>query len=306
MIINGIKPDFVIKIPSKAELIYTQPIQKSFVQEQKRCILFPYNTAVQQPLSVIQKAIVQDRQRLLRPIKSDEEYKKRLNEILNYTFSNGVKSSSTRYILMKGYENVEEDLKGLVPYCGEDDISSEINCWLSARSQDGICCLSDKKMANIVDVLDYSLKKCDEKFGKFKGTVYRNGYFNPNESKQYYSSSFSPLSAINFYSNSIPSEKRAFAIIRIKNGHNLYEFQKSAKSEEAENYADIEKEILIDRKSNFRLIKEENYTKKDTEEKEKFLAQAILKKKNVSKQEIEKVLKNNKDLLKYISIWEEV
>ena len=63
----------------------------------------------------------------------------------------------------KGYENVEDELIGLVPYCGYNDISGKINMWLTGRTSRRAKFLPDEQMAKIVNVLDYSLNKLDEK-----------------------------------------------------------------------------------------------------------------------------------------------
>lgn len=105
-------------------------------------------------------------------------------------------------------------------------------------------------MEDIVRALDYSLKKLDEKFGKYKGIVYRQGYMDTG-SGQYFSTSSNPKTV----AQRIDSYSTEYSVIRTKSGHKIVDFQKEMGSR----FAHTESEILLDRKCKYRLVPIEEY-----------------------------------------------
>ncbi len=261
------------------------------------------------PISVIKKDVISNRLKSLEPI-TFNEYMLMLDEISEYKgpffyYDAETKKACNNLINYTGYEDIDEELKGIVPYCGKFDISDQINRWLTGReSEHTKYHFNNQRMINIINTLDYSLKRLDEKFGKYEGMIYRNGYFNPNESQQYYSATFLPESVLDIRANSIPSIKNKYSIIKIKNGHDVYKFQRYADSEVSNMFADDEHEILIDRKSKFRLIPEEEYTEEDKKLLSDFMTE-IIKKFHSNSSQKELMLQSSK-YNEFISIWEEV
>ena len=258
------------------------------------------------PLCVAKNELIQNRLALLKPISSKEEYNEVLKEILSYkTFSDDNKRIEP-FVYIWGYENIDPDLKGLVVYCGSEDKSNIINSWLSGRKLPDNFMLDDRQMANVIRAMDYSLNKLDEKFGRYKGVVYRGGFFNPNTDKQFYSTSATSINAVKHSNKFLPAEDNPYSIIRVKNGHNINEFQKNADSFIARKFASTEKEILIDKQSKFRLVPESEYTDTDIRLKNILLTQAVKKDDDIRDRDIQLAVNQYGDLLKHISIWEEI
>ena len=249
------------------------------------------------PKSVLRQKIIESRIQSLTPIQSKEEYKKSLSTILKYAVSSGDFVSGL--ISLMGYEKIDKELIGLVPYCGLADLSDQINSWLTGRSFKYQDMLPDEKMTNIVRTFEYSLNKLDKKYGKYEGKLYRTGHFNPNTDSQYYSASKDINCTISHRTFKQPSPSTPFSIIHVKRGHNICQFQEDANSYPSRRFAKEEQEILIDRKSKFKKIPPEKYTKEDIKD--------IL---DVASKTMNLQLKpenwENIDALKYISIWEEI
>ena len=251
------------------------------------------------PQSVLENEIIYQRQKQLRPIETKSEYSTLLNEIMGYKTT-----ENTQYLTMTGYQDIDADLFGLVPYCGENDKSNHINMWLTGRQNKRRHLLEDDKMSKIVRVLDYSLKALDKKTGKYKGIVYRKGFFNPITDKQYYSSSTVPKGAILHSGNTLPAANNPYSIIKLKNGHNIYEFQKQTNSKISNIYADSEREILIDRKSKFKLITPDQYSDNDKRLKKQFIFNFITA--SLNPEQTKKFYKEYDNLSDYVQIWEEI
>ncbi len=257
-------------------IIYKQPEnRKRYVKNQDTLTNYgvPYNP-ITTPEAIIRINTVRERLKLLKPIETQEEYEKVFSEILEYQKPNteGYKP----FIDFEGYDDVDINLLGLVPYCGKDDKSEHINIWLTGRNKNRIPLLNDTEMAKIVRVLDFSLKNMDKKYGKYNGIVYRKGFFNPITYKQYYSSSYTIEGAITHSGNSLPSPNNSYSIIKLKNGHKMYDFQKDSNSDIAREFAESETEVLIDRKSKFRFVPEKEYTIQDKKMKENILVKSSL------------------------------
>lgn len=154
---------------------------------------------------------------------------------------------------------------GLLPYCGVNDVSWDINSYLSGRiDYSKPESLDTKKyipthdsIKSVVRVLDYSLNELDKDYGKYKGLVFRKGYM-AEHSGQFISSSTNPGIAANFNGY---NDKTDYSIIETKSGHKIYEFQKLIHNA----YETREKEVLLPRKSKYELISPECYDKKITD-----------------------------------------
>ena len=210
------------------------------------------------------------------------------------------------YICTDGYEAVNDNFKGLIVYCGLDDRSDTINSWLTGRKLPEDTPADDCQIANIIRAMDYSLDRLDETFGKYKGVVYRVGFFNPISDKQFYSTSAESIGAVKHSPDIIPTKENPYAIIKIKNGHNLHAFQKQVNSYFSKRIGETEKEILIDRNSKFRLVPESEYTDTDIRLRNIMLTQAVKNSDEIYGKDIENAVNGHQDLLKYISIWEEI
>ena len=246
------------------------------------------------------------------PIADEKEYKTLLAKLKHTITHNGNYAYFTENDMEK-YGKVDLFEHGLIPYCGQDDCHSLINAYLGSRltklEQEVWKLQMPYDLDTIPDVirlLEYSLNRLDNKYGKYKGIVYRNGYFNPLTDKQFYSTSTESINAVRHGNNYLPAEDNQYSIILLKNGHNINEFQKSADSFIARKYAETENEILIDRHSVFRLLPEYKYSEEIKRLQAVLLAQALKKDDDINENDIRKALKNHSDLLKYISVREEI
>lgn len=183
---------------------------------------------------------------ILPPITKEEEYMQILKEVCNTPTIYGERFWNMEFEY-NNYKNIKEAYIGLLPYCGNCDVSYYINCYLSKRPANaGTYVASEKSMCNIIRALDYSLARLDEDFGKYEGIVFRKGFFSPKPI-QYASTSMHAGIASSFNGFNMHDE---FSIIRVKNAHKIYDFQKAMNS----SYATEESEILIDRHSRHRLV----------------------------------------------------
>ncbi len=234
---------------------------------------------------------------------TEEEYNNTLNKVEQYS----VPLYSTT-----GYNNIPQKLRGIIPYAGLMDKSNIINQFLSGRNTDENYIyatmtfpVEKTKIKNMIRVLDYSLNKLDEEYGKYDGIVYRTGIINP-ASPQYYSTSGTQEGAI-FHNCSALPDKQDYNIIYTKSGHKIYEFQKQSKSLLSEIFS-IESEVLLDRKSGFKQIPNNELTPDMLAVRKSFLDKIlkIYSLKHGTK-EVEEILSNKKrytDLLSKIKIWE--
>lgn len=165
-----------------------------------------------------------------------------------------------RYI----YPDCPDKYLGLIPYCGLYDFSLQINQYLSNRIvEDSLKYLRVGNLNKSCSTLDYSLKELDNEYGKYEGTTYRIGFFEPSSS-QFYSASSKPL--IEMYlkylvdtknSNLYNTQDVKIHIIKTKNGHKINDFQKDYCEPILEEFKEVredfinENEILLDRKSRY-------------------------------------------------------
>ena len=277
----------------------------NYLKPQKEEISLGDNSSLK-PLSLLKHEIVANRQKMLAPIKTEEEYDELLTEILGYKAPPSPNGLREPVIQRWDYENSDKCLKGLIAYSGGWDLSNMINCWLTGRTFQNNLNLNDEQIANIIRCMDYSLEKLDDIYGTYKGIVYRKGFFNPATDKQFYSTSEEAIKAVRHSGNHIPSSDNPYSIIKVKKGHDIQAFQLNANSFLSRKFAQTEKEILLDRHSEFRKIPESEYSEEDKKLVEMLLAQAIRKTDDINDRDINNVLMHNQDLLKYISIWEEL
>ena len=296
MKINAIS-NFIYKIPIFSELKQLENLDTP-EPDLSEFSLSEYYRATK-PMAVVRQNILKHSQKLLKPIKSKEEYETVLSRVLQYKAYN-----DKPFVNLSGYEDTDTELKGLVPYCGESDKSHHINMWLTGRQSKRCHLLDDEKMADVVRILDYSLQKADRKYGKYEGIVYRKGFFNPVTDSQYYSSSINPASAVLHLGKTTPAHDNPYSIIKLKNGHNIYKFQKDTNSSVSGQFAEREQEILIDRKSRFRLIPPSKYTDEERLLKKSFLNNFVTIDTS-DKSQREKIDMYN-SLAGYISVWEEI
>jgi hypothetical protein len=277
----------------------------NYLNPQKEEISLSDNSSLK-PMSLLKHEIVANRQKMLAPIKTKEEYDELLKEILGYEAPPNRNGLSEPVIQIFDYENADKCLKGLIAYCGGWDLSKIINCWLTGRTFQNNQNLNDEQIANIIRCMDYSLEKLDDIYGTYKGIVYRKGFFNPITDKQFYSTSEEAIKAVKHSGKHIPSSDNPYSIIKVKKGHDIKAFHLNANSCLSRNFAQKEKEILLDRHSEFRKIPECEYNDEDKKLVEMLLAQAIRKTDDISEKDLNNVLMHNQDLLKHISIWEEI
>ncbi len=262
--------------------------------------------AVAKPKDVLRNEISRSRREMLSPVSDYNEYCRLKEEIFKYKDLPKENMLIPPFIQEFGYEKVDDNLKGLICYCGNEDKSAIINSWLTARPLPENLPVNDEQISKIIRTMDYSLKRLDDKYGKYEGTVYRSGFFNPFTDKQFYSTSDKSINAVLHSYKYLPSEDNPYSIIRLKNGHKIKEFQNSTDYFIARKFASTENEILIDRHSVFRQIPEDKYTEEIKKQQAIILAQAVKKDDNINETDIRKALKEYGHLMKYISVWEEI
>ena len=267
---------------------------------------YKFENTSEKPLSVLRQETILSRKKMLEPIKTKDEYNELLSEILGYRLPPKPNGLRPPVIARWDYERCDDELKGLIAYCGPDDLSDMINSWLTDRPFSNFVGLEDEQIAKIIRCLDYSLKKLDSTYCTYRGTVYRQGFFNPVTDKQFYSTSSESINAVMHSLKPVPSEKTPYSIIKVKNGHDIHSFQLNANTFLSRKFAQTENEVLIDRNSRFRLVPESEYSKNDERLKAVLLTQAVKGTDDITEKDIENTLNKKMNLLKYISVWEEI
>lgn len=182
---------------------------------------------------------------------SQEEYSATLEKLLGfekrYISSGGVIQNAREGRVFyrydsDAYRNVPDELKGLLPYCGEADISADINMFLKYNKNGKLGTVKegtlvydkdflsenkellhlDSDSANdFVKCLDYSLEQLDKRYGVYNGFVYRGGLFDGN-ARQFYSTS-SQLNPVQVRCQR--GNDYQFHLIKTTNGHKIKDFQ---------------------------------------------------------------------------------
>lgn len=192
------------------------------------------------------------------PIKNDAEFDEVMERIYNAKTQNGHNLWLVKNEHLKHYPDASKTEIGLLPYCGENDSSYYINMYLSGRlysdkiqkNWKGLLPQKESDCIDMIRVLDYSLKDLDKNYGKYKGIVFRQGYMGEN-TKQFISTTMNPSIAGQLKGNWFDFKPNAgFSVIRTKNGHNIYAFQKKMKN----SYAETEEEILLPREATYKEI----------------------------------------------------
>ena len=178
-------------------------------------------------------------------IKTDAEYDNVLNKIYGFKTKSGEELFSAEKNL-KYYPKVKKEQEGLLLYAGCGDLSDDMNRFLSQREMRK---MNPTQARDVVRVFDYSLKKLNEKFGKYSGFVFRQGFF-PADKHQYISTTTDPIIAATLRGGICTNKNLEFSILKIKNGCKINEFQRKMGSE----YAEEEEEILINRTSKLKEI----------------------------------------------------
>ena len=177
---------------------------------------------------------------------SEGEYKDILNKIRDYKGQDEKPIFNFQYNLAD-YPKIKKDQEGLLLYAGCGDLSDEMNRFLSKRELKKLTPVQAKE---VISAFDYSLNKLDEKFGKYSGIVYRQGFFEPG-SQQYISTTTDPVIAATLRGGICMNKNLEFSLLKVKNGHKINEFQRKMGSD----YAEEEEEILISGTSKLREVK---------------------------------------------------
>lgn len=231
-----------MKIQSTQNIHYntvvSRPVQTISVQQ--------HNTVTDKSLNFLGKAdLVKNRARLGSEIKSFEEYLEIMDKIYNYRI-NGDKPLFSKMENLSGYKKAKKEEEGLLLYAGDMDLSDDINRFLSGREMRE---MSPSQARNVIKALDYSLKKLDDKYGKYSGIVYRQGFF-PLNQKQFISTTTDPVIAATLRGGIYFDKNMEFSIINLKNGHKIRDFQRRVGS----GFAEEEEEILAPRQSSYREV----------------------------------------------------
>lgn len=167
------------------------------------------------------------------PIESEEEFENELNSLKNtaddkFIFGNcfSDKNSPDKYS------------KALQAYIGEHDISMYINRYMSSgkplqnmKIKDfktgKTYILSEKSLKKYIRIMEYSLRKTDEKFSPYKGTVYRSGYFDKNGG-QFWSTSKYAKGAVGHASGG-EEFPVTFSVIKVYNGYDIHKINKNTR-----------------------------------------------------------------------------
>lgn len=189
--------------------------------------------------------LVKKRLRLGTEIKTLDEYVDTMNKIYGYKTADG-KPLFDRVANISGYKKVKKDEEGILLYAGDEDLSGDINRFLSGREMRE---MNPVQARNVIRALDYSLKCLDKRYGKYSGIVYRQGYF-PVTEKQYVSTTTDPVLAATLWGGICYDKNLQFSIVNVKNGHKIRDFQRRIGSE----FAEDEEEILAPRTSSFREV----------------------------------------------------
>lgn len=178
--------------------------------------------------------------------KNEVEYKQLLRELKNFVHPEHVEQTNGKSLFEYNkpyYPNVPEKYMGLIPYCGLCDISSDINRYLSGRK---LNYLTNSQAQKFCKVLNYSLQFLDKEFGLYSGKVYRAGYFNPKNSRQFFSATKSLESSDTVLAVRVNEDKPELSIIKTNNGHKIYKFQEKYCENPMMRFEFIdEKEILL-------------------------------------------------------------
>ena len=194
-------------------------------------------------------------------ITSDEEYVKLLEKLKQ--------SKHWKSAWEPKDSNVYE--QGLMPYVGHCDIHGYINTFLRKFDPNihdehldfFLAPYPPEVLRDYIQLLDYALKKLDDKFGVYSGTVYRYGLITDwlidgIATQKGYLSTSQTVDALVDMGVKHPLCEQPFNIIQIKKGHKVIDAQKGIKYDgkySKQNYV-YEEEILMDPGARFELLNE--------------------------------------------------
>lgn len=197
------------------------------------------NSALVKKTSVLhQSAAVKP---VIKPIETDKEYIEIMKKLMD----------DPRYIWKAESGDIFD--KGIKPWGDTCDIHAYINGYITKGSIPTEYILPDKPndtfMDDIVRCFKYALKKEDEKFGQFKGFVFRHGFFGNQNSpeiitERFYSASSSPKILF------MKEHKDCNAILA-GNGHKIYKTQERLGDRW---HANHEREVLLNPNERYRRI----------------------------------------------------
>jgi len=179
----------------------------------------------------------------IKPIESDGEYIEIMNHLMD----------DPRYLVQWKVEGANIFDLGTKPWGDTSDIHSAINDYISKGSIPETYILPDKQndsfMDDIVRCFQYALKKEDEKFGQFKGVVFRHGFFGDKNlpetlTDKYYATSTSPKILFT-------NEHQDCHVILTNNGHKLYKTQEQLGDMW---HANSEREVVLNPNERYRRI----------------------------------------------------
>ncbi len=195
-------------------------------------------------------------------ITSDEEYVKLLEKLKQ--------SKHWKSAWEPKDSNVYE--QGLMPYVGDCDIHGYINTFLrkfdpNSHSEEldfFLALYPPEVLRDYIKLLDYALKKLDDKAGVYSGSVYRYGLISNRlidgiaTQKGYLSTSQTADALVDMGVKQSLFGEQPFNIIQVKKGHKIIDAQKGIRYDNkytTQNYLD-EEEILMDPGARFELLNE--------------------------------------------------
>ena len=217
---------------------------------------------------------------------------------------------------------VHKGLRGLLPYCGNDDISHDINLYLKQKDDiympmvkagtdtdfidspefNQLIHFDSETIKSFIKCLDFSIEQCNRRYGVYEGLVYRGGLFSA-DGGMYYSTSAHPCST-NIATQINDPSKHQFHIIKTKHGAKIHEFQ----NEFNNNAWFFEEEILLPRDTKY---KELDDTSKYEKEKLAFAQEILHQYKESNTCFIEQGLEPEytesiDEILEKIHVWKEI
>ena len=219
-------------------------------------------------------------------------------------------------------DRVHKGLRGLLPYCGNLDISHDINLYLKQKNDiympmvkagtdtdfidspefNQLIYFDSETIKSFIKCLDFSIEQCNRRYGIHEGLVYRGGLFSA-DGGMYYSTSARPCST-NIAAQINDPSKHQFHIIKTKHGVKIHEFQ----NEFNNNAWFFEEEILLPRDTKYReLTDTSEFEKEKLAFAEKILHQYKDRNNYSIKHGLEpEYTESISEILEKIHVWEEI
>lgn len=236
-----------------------------------------------------------------------QEYEKLINELRltpHIDIETGKLLEPLLVSNIEKYPNIAKEFEGIIPYAGFDKGFHHVINRIISGLPIKYSRLVPTNIADFIKCLEYSLLELDKKCGLHNGIVYRVGFFNP-ACRQYYSASTSTDLCEFFRPDSVLN------IIKVKNGHKIYDFQKKFLSR---GIHDQEKEVLMSPKSSFRELKKRNDYNTEIMDFAREYKNTIMYMTNLSKRKASSLLneyqqvseKSVEEIASRIKVWEEI